>query len=212
MVYNVFSKFLFIHIPRCSGTSMTNILQSICPKSIVEELGWKHESAKFIKRSLLKNQWDDYYKFAIIRSPWDIIESFWRHKKILCDQSVDDNISIADSWLQELSQIKKYTSFDEYVEKEYVYYNKNIRDAGGFWGYWCCDKDYNELGVNPILFDDIVSQWPNTCSRLDIPYKPYPHTNHAKYPKPLWHKRLINQVGDLCWRDLQKFKFQPVKL
>ena len=64
-------KIIFIHPPRCSGTS---IEQSMLNK-LVPDLE-KHLNAKQIK-NIVKDEWDSYFKFSIIRNPWDRIISMY---------------------------------------------------------------------------------------------------------------------------------------
>lgn len=188
---------------------MSSALQRAYSKSIVEELGWKHETAHYIKTFLLKDEWGSYYKFAIIRSPWEIIESFWRHTKRLSEEPIDPNIIVGQGWLDTLDRFKSYENFDQYVVNEYLN-QEGLKIGGGFWGWWCNDLNGNDLGINPIMFDDINNEWEKLSAYLGIKDIKYPRLNYSdnNISCPIWSKEIADEVGSLCWYDIQKFNFK----
>jgi Sulfotransferase family len=90
-------KFIFVHVPKTGGTSITfSLINHLGPKDVVmgclppfEKLSWeskkngglhKHSKAFEINNSMGKS-FDDYYSFAFIRNPYDLIVSqyyWWR--------------------------------------------------------------------------------------------------------------------------------------
>ena len=88
-------KFIFTHIPKNAGTSIENALKDYVEfnewdclyknKSIGHILGsqdipyayGKTANTKYIKK-LLKETYKDYYKFCVVRNPWDrMVSIFW---------------------------------------------------------------------------------------------------------------------------------------
>jgi hypothetical protein len=87
-------KIIFIHIPKCAGTSITkffssekkinwkqanyNELYGWCPK---RKLFMQHATAKQLLETNLitEEQWKTYYKFTFVRNPWDraLSDYFW---------------------------------------------------------------------------------------------------------------------------------------
>ena len=65
-------KIIFIHAPRTSGTSIEN---ELLKDQLVPD-HQKHLRASQIKQHLNK-EWDDYFKFTIVRNPWDRVISFY---------------------------------------------------------------------------------------------------------------------------------------
>lgn len=79
-------KLIFIHIPKCAGSSIKNhifgdirmdwktpnyeLLYGWCPK---RKIHLQHATAKqLLEMDLIKEEiWNEYFKFTIVRNPWD---------------------------------------------------------------------------------------------------------------------------------------------
>ena len=66
-------KFLFIHIPRTGGTSIES--QFNCKENKEKN---KHWTLSYWRKTLDRETFDDYLKFAFVRNPWDLMIS--KHK------------------------------------------------------------------------------------------------------------------------------------
>jgi|TARA_Y100000310_G_scaffold195674_1_gene195678 hypothetical protein len=62
------NKIIFLHIPKTGGTSIVN---SIVGTSAHEHLDWRELKEKH------KEYWDEYYKFTIVRNPFDWLVSMY---------------------------------------------------------------------------------------------------------------------------------------
>tara|TARA_R110002012_G_scaffold220618_1_gene392257 strand:+ start:8306 stop:9805 length:1500 start_codon:yes stop_codon:yes gene_type:complete len=68
-------KLIFIHIPRTGGTSFEYLFGYHANKDNYKE---KHISASETREIVGHNRWDSYFKFAIVRNPYDRIISAWK--------------------------------------------------------------------------------------------------------------------------------------
>lgn len=68
-------KLIFIHIPRTGGTSIEVALAGKDWWLIEPET--KHLSASMTRKLAGEGKWADYYKFSIVRNPWDRIISMY---------------------------------------------------------------------------------------------------------------------------------------
>ena len=81
-MYNPEKKFLFIHPQKCAGTSLRHILRNEYSEGVIsdelEPKGSGHWRAAEWANHIgpgIKN----YYKFAVVRNPWDRAVSYYHH-------------------------------------------------------------------------------------------------------------------------------------
>jgi hypothetical protein len=71
-------KFVFIHIPRTRGTLLSRLLEpygtALQGEANFDSPYFKHASATDIQRCL-GDAFDEYFKFSIVRNPWDWVVS-----------------------------------------------------------------------------------------------------------------------------------------
>lgn len=65
-------KLIFVHNPKCAGTSIINYFD-------LED--WGHQHAVKLKEKY-SEYWDEYKKFVVIRNPWDRFYSNYRYIKM----------------------------------------------------------------------------------------------------------------------------------
>jgi Sulfotransferase family len=75
--YSPFLKYAFIHIPKCAGSSIHRALGNLhAQRSLPVGKPRYHKHAKATKvREVLGPAWDECFKFAFIRNPWDLMVS-----------------------------------------------------------------------------------------------------------------------------------------
>ena len=66
---------IFIHIPKTGGSS---IYKAGYPDIIRYK---KHETGLFVKDSISPEEWDNAYKVAWVRNPWQRVVSLWKWTK-----------------------------------------------------------------------------------------------------------------------------------
>ena len=86
---SITNKFIFIHIPKTAGVSLYRALfrKELRPAKFPCKggvLGWNHESLEQIESGMKNLNIDigSFYKFTVIRNPWDKIlssYSFWKN-------------------------------------------------------------------------------------------------------------------------------------
>lgn len=68
-------KCIFVHIPRCGGTSMEINLNGTPHRNFSR----KHIIASTAKK-IYEPYWDDYFKFSFVRNPWDRMVSLHKFR------------------------------------------------------------------------------------------------------------------------------------
>ena len=106
-------KFIFIHINKTAGTSMEKALskygvRKLEPKDNLEfELSYKqsqHFNCEEYKK-YLGSEYDDYFKFTVVRNPFDRIVSYYG------GGAITNNLSFSD-WVIERYQNKNFKDFE----------------------------------------------------------------------------------------------------
>tara|TARA_B100000287_G_scaffold423464_1_gene466760 strand:+ start:113 stop:736 length:624 start_codon:yes stop_codon:yes gene_type:complete len=111
MIINHKYKFVFLHIPKTAGTSITKALSPFCnkwdtilgcdcgPEEIVKDDGFKihkHSNAQDIKTYMTSERWTNYFKFTFVRNPVDRAVSlyeWWKRTDAKWDPETKDAIS-----------------------------------------------------------------------------------------------------------------------
>ena len=111
-------KCIFIHIQRTAGSSVESW---ICKKH-----WWTFEpETKYILASqakeLYKDYWDEYFKFSIVRNPWDRMVSYLRFSGMLRIKNTDKT---------EFGGYKKKFGYPTLIEFDHRFYDlENLRTA-----------------------------------------------------------------------------------
>ena len=152
MIHDGHRKYLFIHIPRTSGISLSRMVMQqvdfqygMGPDVILGQCLWwplwRHSRAALLAEHF--PEWDTLHKFAIMRNPWRLIESMYRKLKDTADKHPHDPA---------LSRVLDQ-SFELFLYDHYSYMQ------GGFWKHWCLSDDGEDLGVECLRYEDAGQTW-----------------------------------------------------
>lgn len=173
-------KFITIDIPK---TGTRSLRESLIPLNIVDIHGlpdcdaefYQHDGAIRAKKQFAKNDWNwnDYFKFTIVRNPWARYFSFFKYfknygEKYLCrDKSIN--------WGQpELNQgklcVELFQQKDEQTVLKNIILNNDSQDS-----YYCDEND--EIIVDHIAsFENLDYEFIMLCNKIGM--KP-PRLNHG---------------------------------
>ena len=169
------NKFVFIHIPKNSGTVMTEELQKTykdtqllmhCERyGINIGIDKMHLYYDVIYEFISKNVLDNYFKFCIIRNPYNKLYSAWNFIKERHGYS-DVNDFIKYKLNEEFIYGKEIIPGDARVHYRpqftFVYNNENNKFADFIIRYENLNEDISKMnekyGLNVPLYDDGNSQ------------------------------------------------------
>ncbi|WP_422362436.1 sulfotransferase family 2 domain-containing protein [Reichenbachiella sp.] len=93
------NKCIFVHIPKAAGIAIS--------QSLFNNLGGGHETIRYYQEILKPSDFDSFFKFTIVRNPWDRLYSAYEYLK-------QGGFGINDKkWFDE--NIAKYNSFENFV-------------------------------------------------------------------------------------------------
>jgi len=111
--YSTSLGYVFIHIPKCAGTSIHHalgILHDRLALPINEKKYHKHSKASDVRR-VLGPIWDKSFKFSIVRNPWDLMVSSYHWWLTHAGQY--------SSLATQTAQIKEMGSFAKFMQSEF---------------------------------------------------------------------------------------------
>ena len=184
MTINDDYKVIFIHIPKCAGTQLQNEI-FIQNKKYKTRL---HASIQEIKK-IYYNEYLNYFKFAIIRNPYDRFVSAYFYLK---------NTGPFDKFNTHLKD--EIINNDLYTFAENLYINKNLQNIIHFIPMYTfvCDDNENIIVNKIIYFENINEEINNLLNNfnINIKFKKTTSSCHYNYEKYLT-KRLIHIINDI---------------
>lgn len=189
-------KCVFIHIPKCAGTSVYKSLK-------LDFLGSGHAIAS--KHFEFLDQ--GYFSFSFVRNPWDRIASCYRYFK---------SMNPKDRWYkgnQKLADLSKQISFDEFVQRVPEFQKMMIREEGSVrsgihfqpFSYFL-DKPVDYIGKMENINRDYIK----ICRKLDIKIRPLKkiNTTNASNYQELYIEETKDIVYNIYKEDIKKYNYE----
>ena len=191
-------RFIFVHVQKTAGTSITEVLRplSLAPAAgriarLGSDLGlvrdWrryhfrKHAPLRRAERVMPPELFASFYKFAFVRNPWDRLVSWYEF--ILQDRSHKRHAAVS-----------RLPDFDAFVRRELA------RPRRAQW--WMLVDHAGRLGIDFAgRFERLDADMASVCARLGIPYRPLPHVNRTarRAPYQEYYTPALAALVRECW-------------
>ncbi|MGM0609412.1 MAG: sulfotransferase family 2 domain-containing protein [Candidatus Muiribacteriota bacterium] len=228
-------KFIFIRPKKVGGTSVIANLARQCGEEDIRstyraittseddhiqrvKLG-THPCPKRIRKYVGDDIWKNYFKFTIVRNPWDYMISryFWElqnsstgHVKKNSEQNTFKFIKIFNkgdirkilgyliSIFKSCRANKSFPDFVKSIPPRFIYpgmYNTHF---------------YFDLYVKPVAdfyirFEQIEKDYKKLCERLGIPYKPLPKKKtHTRESQHHYSEYYTPELRDIVYKKFKK--------
>ena len=139
-------KAIFVHIPKTAGSSIEvalNTLENTNKGAVDEATGTfypvttgkeKHYDARAYRKHYGRRVWQDYYKFTVVRNPWQRIHSWWWNNRYITGtldmpfaEFLHSRLADPDDLPKELRpKVHCITSANGRVELDYICRFENI--------------------------------------------------------------------------------------
>jgi chondroitin 4-sulfotransferase 11 len=207
-------KTVFVHIPKTAGSGIANRLYTENLKTEQDSLEYeKHESILNVKSYLGESDFRNYFKFAVVRNPYDRLVSWYHYYQELWGGDNNDRPACNPE------HIKEFLSwdFDEYVA--------NIKE----WPNWDCTTEvacphfaiapqYKYIiGYGNFVLVDLIARveflkedWKHISERLGMEYAPLERVNatrHKHWSEYYSNPKTINRVLELYGKDFDYFDY-----
>jgi len=200
-------RFVFFHIPRTGGTSINKALSPFCeiaPNSSNPNPAHHPHSNVLQIMEELGPDFDDFFKFAIVRNPWDRLVSIylWGLQIRKMPQGVEN------TWLS-------YSGFPEWVGNEFVpQYNAHASKKDR-WGWESC-TDFLSVDGNLKVdfigrFENLSQEWSKICSSIgldvELELEHWWGTNRDHY-STYYNDEIVDVVRSLFSKDIEHFGYK----
>ncbi|GLS40099.1 hypothetical protein GCM10010869_56960 [Mesorhizobium tianshanense] len=210
MLLSLEKNFLFIHIPKTAGSSVTRALGPWCVKP--QRTQWRrllshlpvpekpqnaflrqHDKASWAKRKLPAEIYDSAYKFAVVRNPFELaVSSYYFRKEHLSGRR------------RNRARVLDFKTFLRYLERK----NRFVRvDQTS----WISDRHGNLIIDEVLRFETLAEQFNALVERLGLPGEvKLPRTNvNAPYDyRAVYDDEAKSIVRRLFFRDFERFGYE----
>lgn len=226
MVYNAKYNFLFVHIQKTAGTSITRALLEIPSSQFIAPAHLRLKDIAFLKKRP--------FIFAVVRNPWDRLVS-WYEMIIRKDVHNDFSRYILSSDIQSNNQI----NFSDFIRKVNVIEEKNISELGqqligseneefkiaerylksiafNQVDYLTDAENFNKFD-KVLHFENLNKEWADLVTQLKLPIRPsLTFENVNPTPTPIGYSKYYSRPIDIKWveelyyKDIQLFGYTPL--
>jgi len=189
-------KFIFIHIPKTAGTSISSALNPFCEESYPSI---KHWSAVKIKEKFGSDIWNEYFKFTFIRNPYERLLSWYN--------MIDKN-----RWRPNANSFQSHVKKNIHSFREFIMEDKQSIDINRFPQQRIAQL--KKISENGRVIVDFVGKYENLnedfyyiCKKLNIPQTILPHINkfdHDHYMN-YYTEEMIKEVNSFAEEDFIHF-------
>lgn len=161
-------KFIFVHINKTAGTSIEKILKKISRNWI----GKHHSIKKYYKLADKNHGFENYFKFTIIRNPWDRFLSLYKFRVFKNHTSLGNNTVSFKEWAKNIYD-KNPKHYDIPNELQLLMLSEQLD--------WITDADGNIPLDFFVKFENLQQDFNTVCDKIGIPQQQLPHKNKTKH-------------------------------
>ena len=202
-------RFLFVHVPKTAGSSVTAALQPFCDQpekvwfnrmlsSVGLNVNWlgpvawrrgrKHTTAGQMRRMYPLELFQEYYKFAFVRNPWDLMVSYYHFIQSRTEHHRSTKVLKLDSF-------EAYLAYE--IKRDKISQTRFLMDANG------------ELLVDYVgCFESLAEHFNviRSALNIDAELEHRNSSNHRDYQS--YYDATTRQMVAEHWRqDIEQFGY-----
>jgi hypothetical protein len=177
------ARFVFVHVPKTGGTSIRKALARYGTDVYFEQSSTtKHLRAQEILSEHPTVPFQDYFTFAFVRNPYDLLVSFWTYK-------------MENPFHPDYVHVAELGSFERWVEH-------HVRQPGMAQSCFTHDVSGNQLVDYVGRFENFAHDVETIVTKLGCDIASVPHVNTSDHgvAEDLFTPRIRAVVAE-AWRD-----------
>ncbi|WP_298287497.1 sulfotransferase family 2 domain-containing protein [uncultured Lutibacter sp.] len=206
-------KCIFVHIPKTGGETITSLFEdndSNIPK---------HANARQIKEYLGEKVWSEYFKFTVVRNPYDLVVSMYSHLRKPIYKKEEIISKYGKAILNPINACKTACENNFNVYCEEVFFNNQIqveqfRDQWSVFHFqpqmdWITNKDEEIIVDFIIRFENFNQDFLNVIKKLKLNIKEIPCENksaHKHYSK-YYSANELEIISKHYSKDIKQFNY-----
>jgi hypothetical protein len=195
-------KFIFVHIPRTGGTSIEKLLFK-GSNDYKEWLGYNSEYKLFAQHATIKQlknelnvRVDDYFKFTIIRNPYEraVSDYFWLSKRKLSHPTSFKDYLLLRNGFEKLNHLRDETGRGDHFLTQFQF----IEIEG-------------KLEIDFIIrFENLQTDFNVVCDKIGIPKQQLPHDHKSKHKHytEYYDEETKQIVAEKFSKDIEYFGYE----
>jgi len=169
--YSPFLRYVFIHIPKCAGSSIHRALNTLhAQRSLLVGKPKYHKHAKAVKvREVLGPAWNECFKFAFVRNPWDLMVSSYHWWLTYAE--------LYPALHEDVARVREMGTFSVFIRSEFGRLMLN-EHYGGDLTEWISDG--HEIVVDFVgRYENLNEDWSKVCRALQVSTLPLERENQV---------------------------------
>ena len=174
-------KFVFIAVTKTASSSIRSAIYNFVdlrPTDFGEDVTPHIKSVDLKKKFIEKGwDWDEYFKFAFVRNPWDRIVSQFKYKHGYIETHIVDQLKKGDGKYNFKHNLLNFRGFLDHLvmtnnEKKNLY----LKQVD-----WIFDKNKKNMVDFVGRFENLQEDFNIVCDKIGIPHRQLPHQNKTKH-------------------------------
>ena len=130
---------------------------------------------------ILKYPVSEYFKFAVVRNPWERMVSWYCYTFPTISQKVDKDHFFKKAFNQNVLPMKAYLDYNGKNQMDYV-----------------------------IRYENLSQQLVDVCKKIDIPFNKFEATNVSKHPhySHFYDDKILYEIENLYREDIREFNYE----
>ena len=194
-------KIIFVHIPKTGGTSVEKLFDDSFYGWDEKRSLWKQHCSIYQMQSVYGIDIRSYYKFAIVRNPWDRAVSdykWWTRPSspffnFLKNTTLEDYLLIHNGY-EKINHLNDSTGRADHFYTQYSFVEIDGRN--------CIDRI--------IRFENLQQDFNLVCDEVGERRQQLPHTNktNRKHYSEYYNQKTIDIVSQKYHKDIEYFDYQ----